>query len=106
MRLQHACNIRLGQTTATASDSVRVPAVVPKEVGASAPVTGPTPYKKLTLIPAQSVDEEKFVTSDLRTVTKYWDKVFLSNTASENIYKAIAAKGGTPDVDAEKETVS
>lgn len=85
--------------------AVRSPTVNPIAGPAGA---APTPHQRLTLIPveASAIDEERFVTSDLKTVRKYWDKVFLGNTVSESIYKAIAAKGGTADVEAQRETVS
>lgn len=76
------------------------------QITGAATRTPPTPYERLTLIPAQANDEEQFQTVDLKTVRYYWDKVFLGNTASESVYKAIAAKGGTADVEAQRETVS
>ena len=62
-----------------------------------------TPYQTLTSV--NKVDQDKFKTSDLRTVTKYWDKVFLQNTVSEGIYDAIAGMSANAAAKAERESV-
>ena len=54
-----------------------------------------TPYQ--TLVPVNNIDQSKFVQTDLATISKHWNKVFFSNTVSEDIYDAIAAKSGTSD---------
>lgn len=53
----------------------------------------PTPYQ--TLVSVNNIDQEKFVQTDLATVSKHWSKVFFNNTVSEDIYNAISAKNGT-----------
>ena len=63
-----------------------------------------TPYQTLTSV--NKVDQDKFKTSDLKTVTKYWDKVFLQNTVSEGIYDAIAGMSANAGAKAERESVS
>ena len=63
-----------------------------------------TPYQTLTSV--NKVDQDKFKTSDLKTVTKYWDKVFLQNTVSEGIYDAIAGMSANAGAKGERESVS
>lgn len=48
-----------------------------------------------TLVSVNSLDHEKFKEGDRLAVGKYWDKVFTQNNTSEEIYDAIACKGGS-----------
>lgn len=55
-----------------------------------------TPYQ--TLISVNSIDQEKFKSSDLKSIKELWNKIFIQNTVSEEIYDAIAAKSGAAQV--------
>ena len=73
---------------------------------------GPTPYQTVmaarvpyqTLVPVNTlIDKDQFKDKDREVIGQYWDKTFTRNNTSEEIYDAIACKGGSQDVVA-KET--
>ena len=60
------------------------------------------PYK--TLAPVNTlIDQDRFKDKDREVIGQYWDETFTRNNTSEEIYDAIACKGGSHDVVA-KET--
>ena len=47
-----------------------------------------------TLAPVNTLDQSLFVDQEREIIGKHWNKVFLQNTVSEDIYDAIASKSG------------
>ena len=57
-------------------------------------VTAPTTGYQ-TLISVNSIDPDKFKTSDRAAASKHWYNVFVQNSVSEEIYDAITSKNST-----------
>ena len=68
---------------------------------ANAPSTG---YQ--TLVSVNSINPDKFKTSDRAAASKHWYNVFLQNSVSEEIYDAIASKNNSEKEKAQRELAS
>ena len=76
-------------------------------IQATAGATGTTPYQTLlaarapyqTLVPVNNlIEQDLFKDKDCEVIGQYWDETFTRNNTSEEIYDAIACKGGSQDV--------
>ena len=76
-------------------------------IQAAAGAAGTTPYQRLLAAPAQYqtlvpvntlIDQDQFEDKDREVIGQYWDETFTRNNTSEEIYDAIACKGGSQDV--------
>ena len=65
-----------------------------QQSGTSTGATATPPALYQTLVSVNQLDHSKFIEGDRLAVGKYWDKVFTQNNTSEEIYDAIACKGG------------
>ncbi len=58
------------------------------------PVVRNTTNALQTLVAVNNLDQSLFVDKEKEIIGKHWNKVFLQNTVSEDIYDAIASKSG------------
>ena len=59
------------------------------------PVVQNTTDTLQTLVRVNNLDQSLYVDKDTEIISKHWNKVFLQNTVSEDIYDAVASKSGT-----------